>query len=77
MVTVEEPSGLAGALAANTMRRTLVVVDCLTLWLTNLLMPAQGGGGWQPAEAAAATLLQPSPPTPAPSSSSAMKSAWA
>jgi len=30
------------------------VVDCLTLWLTNLLMPAQGEAA--PAEAAAATL---------------------
>ena len=30
------------------------LVDCLTLWLTNLLMPAQGEAA--PAEAAAATL---------------------
>jgi adenosylcobinamide kinase/adenosylcobinamide-phosphate guanylyltransferase len=54
MVTVEEPVGLARALAAHDDARTLVVVDCLTLWLTNLLMPAQGEAA--PAEAAAATL---------------------
>ena len=41
MVTVEEPLALAEAIAANSQPHTLVVVDCLTLWLTNLLMPAQ------------------------------------
>lgn len=41
MVTVEEPLALAEAIAANSKPQTLVVVDCLTLWLTNLLMPAQ------------------------------------
>ena len=38
--TVEEPVQLAEALAACSQAQTLVVVDCLTLWLTNLLMPA-------------------------------------
>ena len=38
--TVEEPVQLAEALAACCQPHTLVVVDCLTLWLTNLLMPA-------------------------------------
>ena len=42
MGTVEEPVDLAGVLAKNTATHTLVVVDCLTLWLTNLLRPAQG-----------------------------------
>jgi adenosylcobinamide kinase/adenosylcobinamide-phosphate guanylyltransferase len=41
MVTVEEPLALAEAIAANSKPHTLVVVDCLTLWLTNLLMPAE------------------------------------
>lgn len=40
MRTVEEPLHLAEALAAHSRPDTLVVVDCLTLWLTNLLMPA-------------------------------------
>lgn len=41
MVTVEEPLQLPQALAAHGNAQTLVVVDCLTLWLTNLLMPAE------------------------------------
>ncbi|MGA8785272.1 MAG: bifunctional adenosylcobinamide kinase/adenosylcobinamide-phosphate guanylyltransferase [Polaromonas sp.] len=39
--TVEEPLQLAQALTLHSQPRTLVVVDCLTLWLTNLLMPAE------------------------------------
>lgn len=42
MVTVEEPLQLAQALLQHSAANTLVVVDCLTLWLTNLLMPAPG-----------------------------------
>jgi adenosylcobinamide kinase/adenosylcobinamide-phosphate guanylyltransferase len=38
--TLEEPLQLAQALAQHGSQRTLVVVDCLTLWLTNWLMPA-------------------------------------
>ncbi len=38
--TVEEPHALAQALTRHSQPQTLVVVDCLTLWLTNLLMPA-------------------------------------
>lgn len=41
MTTVEEPLALAEAIALNSRPGTLVVVDCLTLWLTNLLMPAE------------------------------------
>ena len=44
MATVEEPLALASALTAHSTTDTLVVVDCLTLWLTNLLMPAEGAG---------------------------------
>jgi adenosylcobinamide kinase/adenosylcobinamide-phosphate guanylyltransferase len=39
MRTVEEPLQLAQAILANSRADTLVVVDCLTLWLTNLMMP--------------------------------------
>jgi adenosylcobinamide kinase/adenosylcobinamide-phosphate guanylyltransferase len=42
MATVEEPLALAQALSRHSTTRTLVVVDCLTLWLTNLLMPLRG-----------------------------------
>ncbi len=41
MQTVEEPLQLAQALAHHSQPDTLVVVDCLTLWLTNWLMPAE------------------------------------
>jgi adenosylcobinamide kinase / adenosylcobinamide-phosphate guanylyltransferase len=41
MATVEEPLALAEAIARHSQPNTLVVVDCLTLWLTNLLMPAE------------------------------------
>ena len=41
MATVEEPVALADALRDASDAQTLVVVDCLTLWLTNLMMPAQ------------------------------------
>ena len=41
MRTVEEPLELGSALARHSHAQTLVVVDCLTLWLTNLLMPAE------------------------------------
>ena len=40
LFTVEEPLALAAAIRTHADARTLVVVDCLTLWLTNLLMPA-------------------------------------
>jgi len=37
--TVEEPRDLAAALARHGTAHTLVVVDCLTLWLTHWTMP--------------------------------------
>ncbi len=52
MRTVEEPTDLARAMARHSRAGTLLVVDCLTLWLTGLLMPAAG--------AAAAAGLAPS-----------------
>ena len=39
LLTVEEPLDLAGALGKYSTPETLVVVDCLTLWLTNWTMP--------------------------------------
>lgn len=39
MRTIEEPVELARAIVTQSTPETLVVVDCLTLWLTNLLMP--------------------------------------
>lgn len=39
MRTVEEPLQLTQAIRQASSSQTLVVVDCLTLWLTNLLMP--------------------------------------
>ncbi len=41
MTTVEEPRELGRAIQQAGGAQTLVVVDCLTLWLTNWLMPAE------------------------------------
>ena len=38
--TLEEPRHLAAAIATHSRPGTLLVVDCLTLWLTQWLMPA-------------------------------------
>lgn len=59
MFTVEEPLQLAQAISQHSNAQTLVVVDCLTLWLTNLLMPAESSG-------------QKMPPAPGPREQSAM-----
>lgn len=47
METVEEPLELVRAIGAHSRADTLVVVDCLTLWLTARLLPMAGGA--QPA----------------------------
>ena len=44
MQTVEAPRDVAGALARHSAPQTLVVVDCLTLWLTQWLMPLPAPG---------------------------------
>ena len=44
METVEEPRELAQAIGRHSRADTLIVVDCLTLWLTAQLMPAVGEG---------------------------------
>jgi len=41
MRTVEESFKLAEAIGAHSRPDTLIVVDCLTLWLTNWLMPLE------------------------------------
>jgi adenosylcobinamide kinase/adenosylcobinamide-phosphate guanylyltransferase len=41
MTTVEEPLALVEAIAQHSRADTLVVVDCLTLWLTNWMMPVE------------------------------------
>ena len=42
MTTVEEPLALVEEIQKHSCAQTLVVVDCLTLWLTNRLMPVAG-----------------------------------
>ena len=42
---VEQPTALGEAIAHLSQPDTLVVVDCLTLWLTNLLMPIASEDG--------------------------------
>jgi adenosylcobinamide kinase/adenosylcobinamide-phosphate guanylyltransferase len=69
LATVEEPRDLAGALARHGDAATLIVVDCLTLWLTNWLMPAAGdyepnqppAPGWQAQEAHFLRAIETSP----------------
>ena len=41
ITTLEEPLALAEAIRGYSRADTLIVVDCLTLWLTNRLMPVQ------------------------------------
>lgn len=52
MGTVEEPQALAEALHRHGAADTLIVVDCLTLWLTKLMMPVD------PAQAQDAKALE-------------------
>jgi adenosylcobinamide kinase/adenosylcobinamide-phosphate guanylyltransferase len=52
MRTVEEPLALSAALRQHSNPQTLVVVDCLTLWLTNMLMPLESPAGANAAEVA-------------------------
>jgi adenosylcobinamide kinase/adenosylcobinamide-phosphate guanylyltransferase len=60
MTTVEELLALAEAIEQHSTPATLVVVDCLTLWLTNQLMPVDFEKNSHPAlvdTARAASLL--------------------
>ena len=40
-ITVEEPMFLPSAIAENSKKADVVLVDCLTLWVSNLFMEAQ------------------------------------
>ncbi len=42
LATVEEPLALPESITALSTPTHLLVVDCVTLWLTNLLLPLQG-----------------------------------
>ena len=44
LATHEEPRHLAAALGRHSAAHRLVVVDCLTLWLTQLALPPEGAG---------------------------------
>lgn len=56
MGVVEAPHDLAGALRAHAAPHRLLLVDCLTLWVTQCLMPPSGPGmddeAWQAAQQA-------------------------
>jgi adenosylcobinamide kinase / adenosylcobinamide-phosphate guanylyltransferase len=58
--TLEAPLQLGAALQQVDDASTLVIVDCLTLWLTNWLMPMSGrpdSEGWQAERATLLALL--------------------
>src|SRR3982074_2748887 len=57
LATVEEPIQLGPTLARHSEPGTLVLVDCLTLWLTNLLMPVEAGGASAPSARTAEMAL--------------------
>src|SRR5829696_1358966 len=61
MLTVEEPLELAHAIGRHSRADTLIVVDCLTLWLTALLMPAVPGGSSHGSSAQASPHPNPPP----------------
>ncbi|MEY2891927.1 MAG: hypothetical protein RJA98_1835 [Pseudomonadota bacterium] len=63
--TVEAPLQLAAALQAAAHPQRLLLVDCLTLWLTNWLMPAgePDATGWAAAKQALLDVL-PTLPSP-------------
>jgi adenosylcobinamide kinase/adenosylcobinamide-phosphate guanylyltransferase len=63
--TVEAPLHLAAALQAAAHPQRLLLVDCLTLWLTNWLMPAGApdAAGWR-AEKQALLDVLPKLPSP-------------
>ncbi|MBF5006505.1 bifunctional adenosylcobinamide kinase/adenosylcobinamide-phosphate guanylyltransferase [Diaphorobacter sp. NR2-3-3-1] len=42
--TLEEPRAVGELIAARSDANTLLIVDCLTLWLTNWLMPVEAEG---------------------------------
>ncbi|WP_198937989.1 bifunctional adenosylcobinamide kinase/adenosylcobinamide-phosphate guanylyltransferase, partial [Pelomonas sp. KK5] len=63
---VEAPLALAGALLANADPQRILLVDCLTLWLTNWLMPMNGAADEQAWQRERAALLDALPRLPGP-----------
>lgn len=59
--TLEEPLQLAASIAAHSAPQRLLLVDCLTLWLTNWLMPAEPAAP-TPAQGATQGGLLDAPP---------------
>ncbi len=47
--TVEEPIGLAAVIARNAKPDTVLLVDCLTLWLSNIMLSGRDVGAMQEA----------------------------
>lgn len=58
---VEEPFRLGGALAEQAAPGRFLLVDCLTLWLTNLLLADGGSGLFEREKAALLAALRRSP----------------
>src|SRR5690606_23490605 len=64
MGTLEEPYLLSTALGKHSAADTLIVVDCLTMWLTNWLMPVGSAPqGWPDEQAAFLHVLSCHPGT--------------
>ncbi|RZI83639.1 MAG: bifunctional adenosylcobinamide kinase/adenosylcobinamide-phosphate guanylyltransferase [Rubrivivax sp.] len=66
MGTVEAPLHLAAALREQAAPGRLLLVDCLTLWLTNWLMPMQGDADLAAWDAEREALLSALPGLPSP-----------
>ena len=62
LLTLEEPLHLAQAITDHSHAQRLLVIDCMTLWLTNWMMPALG----QPQEPPVASLLEALQSAPGP-----------
>ena len=58
-ITLEEPLEVAGALAAEARPGRVVVVDCLTLWLSNLMLAGRDRGSNRPAREGDGDLAGP------------------
>lgn len=54
--TVEEQHDVVGAIEAHAAASDFVIVDCVTLWVSNLLLGRLGDGGDVPPEATAAAV---------------------
>ena len=55
MQTLEEPRRLAQMLTEHSLTKRMLVIDCITLWLTHLMMPVDTG---QPVMSPEEALLQ-------------------